>query len=239
MLIAGFDVETTGLDVENDLILEVGAVLWDTERGVPVKCFNALLEWHDLTEIAPRITELTGITLADVKSFGIAPPTALQECQTMFYRADAVCAHNGNLFDKPIFHSNLKRVGLPVPEDLLFIDTTCDIEFPADLTTRKLKHLASEHGFLNPFAHRALFDVLTMLKMAQHYDWDQMVKYAKTPTIALQAETNYQQKELAKKLNYRWNGDSKIWTKSVKEFQLDGEREAAMKAGFTIKVLGK
>lgn len=237
MLVLGFDTETTGLDTAKEHIIEIGAVLWDTEKGKPVDMMNRLIRIADGIKLEHKITELTGIVLEDLTNYGVAFNIIALQFIAMVNQAEAIVAHNGNLFDKPIMISNCERHNVnsePIAKKL-WVDTTCDIEFPPEIMTRKLTHLAAEHGFLNPFAHRAIFDVLTMMKIAQRYDWQQIIRYAKTPSVELIANTNFQQKELAKKLNYRWNGEKKIWTKSVKLFQVDQEREAATLAGFTIK----
>lgn len=235
MLVAGFDVETTGLDTKNDLIIEAGVVLWDTERSAPLICYNALINHHSPDPLKPEIVELTGITDADITNYGRTPGGVLANVAEIFKKAEAVVAHNGNLFDKPILESNCNRHQIEMPP-ALWVDTSCDIDYPSTITTRKLVHLAAEHRFLNPFAHRAMFDVLTMLRVADHYDWEKTIQWAKSPSLVLIAETTFAQKELAKKLNYRWNSEAKVWTKSIKDFQLEEEKLAAKTAGFTLKV---
>jgi DNA polymerase-3 subunit epsilon len=222
------------LDTEKEHIIEVGAVLWDTERQAPLAVVSDFVN-PGISVLEHKITELTGITLDDLERYGNLFGSVEAKLFELFSRADAVLAHNGNLFDKPMLASNSKRFGSYDFSKFLWADSTCDIEFPPEIQTRKLTYLAAEHGFLNPFAHRAIFDVLTMLKVASRYDWKQIISYAKTPTITIEANTTYEQRELAKKLNYRWNGDKKKWTKSIKEFQLGAEKEAATKAGFSIK----
>lgn len=239
MLVCGLDFETTGLDLKNDRITEVGAVLWDTDRNVPVRLMSQLIYEEGYPELTPEIIELTGIHPQDLTGFASSPKTALVELLGSFFNhAEAIVAHNGLLFDKPMLEEEAKRQGVKIPERI-WIDTTTDIEFPPHITTRKLTHLASDHKFLNPFEHRALFDVCAMLKIASQYDWNQMMTYAKTPTLTVRADTTFQQKELAKKQNYRWNAEQKIWVKSIKEFQLEETRKAAQAAGFGVTVLTK
>jgi DNA polymerase-3 subunit epsilon len=169
MLITGIDLETTGLDTNTNKIIEVGLVLWDTDRKMPLNMYNELVFIrHDLPE---EITKITGITDRDLKLYGTELNERIyEELYFYFNEADYIVAHNGNLFDKPMLINNLACYDLVLP-DKPWIDTSCDIAFPDSMKTRNLKHLACEHNFINPFAHRALFDVLTMLNMVCKYDF--------------------------------------------------------------------
>jgi DNA polymerase-3 subunit epsilon len=238
MIVLGVDFETTGLNTGEDHIIEVGAMLWDTDRNVPMNPVLSSFINPGVEKLPEIIVELTGITDADLANHGYAPKAVLQGLVQLMNKADACVAHNGNLFDRPMLESNAKRHGVEIPKKL-WIDTSTDIEFPPTITTRKLVHLAAEHGFVNPFAHRAIFDVGTMLQVAKHYDWAQIKRYAETPTLVVRADVTYHQRELAKKRNYRFQGETKTWIKSIKEFQLDDERAGAREAGFTVSVLSK
>jgi DNA polymerase-3 subunit epsilon len=240
MLVVGFDVETTGLDVTKEHITQVGAVLWDTAAGpgrkrakikIDVSVNNPLI-----VELDPKITELTGIVKDDLTTFGQEPKAVFETVNRIMAQAEAIVAHNGNLFDKPMWEHNARRFGVE-PVQRLWIDTTCDIDYPPEIQTRKLVHLAAEHSFLNPFPHDAMSDVMTMLKIADRYDWKKIVEWAKSPTLVIRADSTFQQKELVKKQNYRWNNEQKIWTKSIKEFQLADAQAAAKEAGFKVTVL--
>ena len=236
MLVAGFDLETTGLNLESDSIIESAVVLWDTERKCPMKIYSEMVFGRHIPPLEPIITELTGITNKDLESFGRPAFEVLDKSRKLLEEADYIIAHNGNIFDRPMFANNCERHSVK-PVDRPWIDTVCDVQFPVSMNTRKLKHLAAEHGFVNPFAHRALFDVLTMLRVAQDYDWEKIIAYAKAPNLIVKAETSFQQKELAKKQNFMWNNEKKIWFKNIKDFQLEATRKAALDAGFNITVL--
>jgi DNA polymerase-3 subunit epsilon len=235
MLVCGLDFETTGLDLKNDRITEVGAVLWDTERGAPVQILSEMMYDKAYPALSEENVALTGITQGDLDTFGLAPTDVIPALFVLMEKADAIVAHNGLLFDKPMLAEECNRQATAMPKKL-WIDTTTDIEFPKQIITRRLGHLASDHGFLNPFAHRALFDVCTMLAVAQRYDWQQITKYAMSPTLTIRADVSYHQREDAKKRNYRWNGETKEWTKSIKEFQLEQEKAEAK---FNVAVLSR
>jgi DNA polymerase-3 subunit epsilon len=257
MLVAGFDTETTGLDTANDKIIEVGVALWDTERRVPLLLYSDMILPPGLTELPPKITEITGIQFDDLANHGRAPSKVLSRLMEIFGMAEAIVAHNGNLFDKPILASNLKAAGMHEPTYNLnfkpWVDTSCDIEFPPDLKTRKLKHLAAEHGFLNPFAHRALFDVLTMLKVCNQYDWAKILASARTPNHVVQAVMPFSKqemfetkkaefekmKEIIKGHGFRFDSDNKAWVKTIKEYNKDAAKAEAAAGGYTLKLVKK
>jgi fructose-1,6-bisphosphatase/sedoheptulose 1,7-bisphosphatase-like protein len=107
-----------------------------------------------------------------------------------------------------------------VPLDLPWIDTAKDIPYPKSITTRKLTHLAAEHGFVNQMAHRAVTDVLTMLKVLSFYEAKTVVEWSSSPTIKIKAMVTRETKELAKERGSRWDAPSVAWFKEIKEFQL-------------------
>lgn len=223
MLIVGLDFETTGLDVKADRVIEVGAVLWCTERKAPLRLFSEMI--NPGIELSPEITALTGISTQDLERFGQQAYSVFLRLTEFLGQGEAVLAHNGKRFDFPLYWEELKRMdGVRFsPTPLLFIDSSVDVDYPAQITTRKLTHLAAEHGFLNPFAHRAVFDVLTMLSVVSRYDWEKVVANAKTPDITIQAVVSYDRREEAKARGFRWDGDKKAWLKVIKEPRFEEE----------------
>lgn len=241
MLVVGFDTETTGLNTSEDHIIQVGAVLWDTaslKKKAKLK-FDVAIRGEHIPPIDPKITEINGLTNADLEKYGQAPANVFTTLNMLFEQGEAIVAHNGNLFDRPMYESNCKRHGIVPITTKLWVDTSCDIDYPTTIQTRKLIHLAAEHQFINPFPHDALSDVMTMLKIADLYDWEKTILWAKAPTVVIQAVSTFHQKELVKKQNYRWDNDNKIWLKSIKEFHLEDAKKAAKEAGFEVKILKK
>lgn len=231
MLILGVDFETTGLNTQVDNIIEVGAVLWETERQVPLELYSSLVKVS--RHVSYEITEITGILNEDVLNYGVSPRFVYLKLLTMLTDVQYIVAHNGTNFDKPILESELKRHEMELPP-IPWIDTMLDIPYPSRITTRKLSYLATEHGFLNPFAHRSLSDVLTMLKVLSHYDINNVISINKEPNVTLVAEVKKpwldvmpegkKQVDLAKARGYRFNGGTKQWQKIVKENSVDEEK---------------
>jgi DNA polymerase III alpha subunit (gram-positive type) len=238
MNVLGLDFETTFTDPINPRearIIEIGAVLWDTTRKTPLVIVNRTV-WHESYNYDNRIEDLTGMNQADLQRFGCAPKFALEKLLKLIELADAIVAHNGNGFDKPVLESELARHGLEMPSTP-WIDTTSDIQYPEKIHTRKLEFLAPSHGFLNPFSHRALFDVLSMLKVMSQYDFENIFARSKMPDITLKADiakpfgatasVGKRQNQEAKDRGYRYDGDTKSWTKRIKEDELEKESKEA------------
>jgi DNA polymerase-3 subunit epsilon len=249
MLLLGLDFETTGLSFTDDRITEIGAVLWDTDARMPVQIFNTLVKHPDCPPITDEITRLTGITQAMLDYYGVAPAPAFRRLGMMLAQAGVAVAHNGNGFDRPMLEAQMLRFSA-VPETativsalaatpLLWVDTCMDVPYPPAITTRKLVHLAAEHGFLNPFAHRAVFDVLTMLKVLDGYiatpdALESVLESARQPTVTMQALVSFDDREKAKARGYRWKSDTKQWLRHMKAHQAEAERA---ECGFKTEII--
>lgn len=235
MLILGKDYETTGLDPEKHSINEVGMVLWDTDLHAPLKVMGFLVDpgpnavWDPITE------KINGITPDLCTKHGYKDERALRQVLAWYEQADAICAHNGTRFDHPFFDAWCKRYGYTV-ENKLWIDTNTDVELgELDFKkSRKLVYMAADRQFLNPFPHRAVFDVMTMLKILDAEDLERVLFLAKQPVVDVQALVSYDDRELAKARGYRWYPEQKVWVMTMKECFVQKEKD---EAGFPIKVL--
>jgi DNA polymerase III subunit epsilon len=225
MLILGLDFETTSLDTETCEVIEVGAVLWDSEDKKPLALMS---EFISGPVVPPEITRITRIDQDDLR-YGIELPLAAQKLSALVSQANFIVAHNGTVFDRPIY----RRLFAPECKKS-WIDTRTDVPYPEEITTRKLTHLSSEHGFVNPFAHRAVFDVLTMLKILSFYDLGPVIIESTLPPITIAAQVSYTDREKAKARGYHWNAQKQIWFKTVKQPGLDRELK---EAGFPVRVL--
>jgi DNA polymerase III alpha subunit (gram-positive type) len=220
MKIIGLDFETTGLSATDDRIIEEGACLFDWDSKTPLQLLSEFV--HPERPIPEEITKLTGITDAHVDEYGISEREAMIELDMLFARADYAMAFNGFNFDQPFYIATCKRLGIE-PSGILWLDASADVKYAPEIKTRNLQHLAAEHLILNPFRHRAVFDVLTMLKIAQGYDLDAIIARAAEPTLYVQAIVSFDEKELAKERGYHWCAPKKIWWRSWKQsdFEVD------------------
>lgn len=230
--ILGLDFETTGLDLENDRVTEVGLVLWDLATKQPVQILGFLV--NTPKEITDEITKLTGITRSTLDAFGWDESLSFKTLLRAVQKTDYVVAHNGNDFDKVLLLNWAKRESVEVP-DKLWIDTKSDLPEEAYQKSASLKYMACDHGFLYD-AHRAVSDVLAMLRILGLYDVPYVIERAKQPTIRVQALVSFDTNKLAKDRGYHWKPDSKQWIKPIKADMLEREKSEAK---FQIRVLEK
>ncbi len=232
MKLLGLDFETTGLSFTDDRIIEIGAVLWDTELRAPMRIFSALVLHPDKKT---ELEAINGISQKMLEEYGDDQQNAFTELDDMAESAAFIVAHNGSGFDKPMMEASVKC--FPMPEEwtllkLPWIDTCQDLPIPDRITTRKLTHLAAEHGFLNPFAHRAVFDVLTMLKILDCYPLDVVLENARQPMVTLQACVSYEARKKASDRRYFWKPETKQWLRHMKAHHVGKER---LECGFLVK----
>jgi DNA polymerase III subunit epsilon len=233
MTVCGMDFETTGLDSKKDRIVEVGAVIWSTTKGFPITLYSFFCYADDFPLIHPQAAEAHGLEASFLKEYGIPFAEGISRIEDDF---TAIVAHNGTNFDKLFYKNECERAGIK-PWEQPWIDTSMDLPYPERITTRKLIHLAAEYGFLNPFAHRAVFDVLTMLQIFQKFDAEAALEYSQQPLVTLQALVSYDDRELAKSTGYRWKAEDKQWIKTVRFPDVEKEKVKAKEANFKIREL--
>lgn len=220
MRLLGIDFETTGLSPETDDVIEVGMCVWDTEHRQPIILDGFFVNWGKT--ISEEVTKLNGVHDSYVREFGLFQGNALDRIMKLMARTEYVVAHNGELFDKPFYKEWFKRIfSYSDPDPKIWIDTRTDIDYPEGV--RGLKYIAADHGFLNPFAHRAVFDVLTMMVIMDKYPLDEIIYSAQQPTIMVQCLVSYDDRQKAKDAGFYWDGERKQWRKSIKQHKYKPE----------------
>lgn len=145
------DVETTGLSTEFDDIIEFGAIR--VENGQETDCFNTLIDPG--YPIPPYITQLTGITDADIAG---APDlsTAIQDIAA-FIGDLPVVAHNATFDLRFLLHA-YQKANLHANFHYFDTLTLSKHAFP-NAPNHKLSTLISYLGIDGEQEHRALSDV--------------------------------------------------------------------------------
>lgn len=146
------DIETTGLSPENDRIIEVAAIL--IKGNVILKEFQTLVD--QAVELAPQITELTGITSDMLKNDGIPIAAALEQL-TEFVGNHPVVCHNVQ-FDFKFLMNEANCAGVKI-----FRSKCEDTLFLVRKQVRNIDHysltaLYEHFGIDSNGAHRALAD---------------------------------------------------------------------------------
>jgi DNA polymerase III subunit epsilon len=239
MLILGIDFETTGLNIPTIGVTEIGMVLWDTTLRAPIKLFGTLVDPAPNSIWEPGVEKINNLSQDVCSRFGMEDEKALKYVLSWYGSADVACAHNGNNFDRPLLDVWAAKYGLDSQKSKVWIDTKADIDRPFKDSTR-LVYMAADHGFLNPFPHRAMFDVMTMLTILNKYELDPILELAKSPTRVVKALVPFEQKDLAKNRGYHpiyENGKFSRWELPVKEIRLEKEREYFRSTGYDIEII--
>lgn len=258
MRICGLDLETTGFNPENDRILELAYVITEHDSPRPLIAESRYVcDGYAGDIVSQEITDITGITNAQVQEMGTGLLDALDEFHDRLrvLHVQYIVAHNGENFDRPFLDRQVRLVAAasgfdevylenvyPLifgPEALPWLDTRVDIEYPKRFRSHSLSHVACELGFLNPFPHMALSDVMTMLRVLREFDLAAIIARSSQPWVTLRALVSYDERDKAKARRFMWEvaGEKKFprwWVKRVKASDVERERTDA---GFQITIV--
>lgn len=150
--LAVIDVETTGLEPDEDRIIEIGIVRF--EQGELDEVYGQLVDpERDLPE---RVTEITGITEDDLEG----EPTFDEIADEVVERLSGVGIVAYNLdFDRSFVATELERTGQSWPDDAPTFDPLVFArEFFKDERRKNLGTVADKLGIPLEEAHRATHD---------------------------------------------------------------------------------
>lgn len=146
------DIETTGLSVENDEILEIGAIR--IVNGKTVEEYERLIAVK--TEIAQNISELTGITQEQVKENG-KPINEVLPSFMDFVKCSEVAGYNVN-FDHDFLLAECSRQGIDITK-IKFTDVMTIVKSKLKgMRSYNLESVAKRLGITTKQQHRALSD---------------------------------------------------------------------------------
>ena len=152
-----FDLETTGLDIENDSIIEIGAL-----KVINGKVTERFMEFVKPSKpISPMITNITGITNEMVAS---ARPTEDIVRDFVDFCGDYMLVGHNILFDYKFMKKHAMRYNLPFEKrglDTLRIAR----KVLRHLESKSLGGLCEHYHITNQAAHRAYHDALATAKI--------------------------------------------------------------------------
>ncbi|NCA95722.1 MAG: hypothetical protein EOM74_01945 [Methanomicrobia archaeon] len=154
-MIAWFDLETTGLDIENDRIIQMSLIITDDDGKNTIKKY----EWHFNPEGSP-------ISKGAFEKHGIAAESLEHEKRFSHYARtirnlmvgpnddNIIGGHNIKCFDLPFINNSFKRAGL----DPIGIDY---VQSPAE--GQKTHECIDTFEIYNKYQHHHLVDIFSEL----------------------------------------------------------------------------
>lgn len=211
------DVETTGLDAKKDQIIEIGICEfgWQTDKLPVILGLYGALE--DPGRALPdEIVKLTGITDDALKGQAINWKTV----HASFERASVIIAHNAE-FDRSFLMRRPELMDL----NKHWACSVKHIDWTAHgFGSKKLNYLAADHGFVNPFAHRALFDCATTFRIVAPH-MSELIANSFEPEIRVVAwNSPFESKDSLRSRGYRWDAEQRVWHRTIQARRVEEER---------------
>jgi DNA polymerase-3 subunit epsilon len=202
------DVESTGLNLDSDEVIELALLPFDYDRDageiVAIDEAKALEAFRQPSfPIPPASTQVHGISDADVAGCAIDPA----HVEAVVADAHLVIAHNA-AFDRPMVEKHW-----PIFEKKHWACSLADIDWRAEaLTSGKLDYLLLRQGWFYD-GHRALGDALAgafllsrRLPASGRLALAALLEKARRPLKAVRAEeTAFEQRAALKARGYRWD----------------------------------
>ncbi|MFW7380942.1 MAG: 3'-5' exonuclease [Oligoflexus sp.] len=211
------DLETTGIDPQKDEIIEIGLIEFGVEEGRKPSITNMYSALAQASKpLSVEVQKITGLDDRILSGQSID----WQLVSQYFDRASLYIAHNAN-FDRAF----LEKVFSPDSWSGQWACSMRHVDWEAHgFRTRSLNYLAADHGFVNSFAHRALFDCATTFRLIEPY-FDELVKRCMMKEMRLLAvQAPFEAKDMLKSRFYRWDPEKRVWYKDVFEDKLEDER---------------
>lgn len=109
--LVAFDLETTGLNTQEDHILQLGLVRFDSETFKELDYRSWYIRPLYEFEISPEAEEKTGLSKEFILENGV-PLNSIWDEAVQFIGTDDMLSYNGNHFDVPMLYYNLLRYNL-------------------------------------------------------------------------------------------------------------------------------
>jgi DNA polymerase-3 subunit epsilon len=227
------DTETTGLGPfasppQNDAIIEVGAVLWDSQESA------VIAHWSDLIAHPTNAAENVNHISLSLMQQGRSAASAFSHLRELAARSYLIAAHNAQ-FDKTFLDLSDCDLGRP------WVCTKNDVVWPGVQAGSSLVYTAVGLGVPVTGAHRALTDCLMLARCFERVSElfaaerapsvEKMIELARVPKKLYEvADRSYDaaRNALAKAEGFAFHGETKTWRKRMLP-------EAIVKLPFAVK----
>lgn len=199
------DVETTGVDEAKHQLIEVAAAMYDEQYGL-VSCKSVIIcaesnEAEHVNHIASQLLQNEGWPRHE----------PVEQLSREAAECRAIVAHNAS-FDRKW----LPELHKP------WVCSQRHIEWPNEQGRDvSLEKLALAHGVGVLPGHRAIYDVMTLVRVFDAVRGEStgriahLIDRALRPKAIYRAMVTYADNQLAKDEGYRWDADSKQWRKEM------------------------
>lgn len=218
------DLETTGLQAGKDKIIEIGLVQfrYDKETGAILSIIAREDFLQDPEMPLPQIIkDLTGLTDEMLKGQKINR----KRVETLCKESGVIIAHNA-AFDRGFMHNEF-----PASDQCFWACSKDDIDWKAHgFSCRVLQHLCNDHEFYFD-GHRAEIDCMSLLKLISMKNKNttylkELINAAFLKEYVLFADgAPFESKDILKNAYFRWDATNKVWSKKIKENNLEEMKE--------------
>ena len=216
------DTETDSLDPSTCTAVELAIKVYDTDTKTSLMAFSALLpaDENKAEELNNIPVEALQLPLIKNDKFSVSVFNYLIKA------CDVLVAHNKS-FDSIVTARILAKFGFTA--DKRWVCTVNEVDFPNQKKSKSLSYLALDHGIYLTGTHRALVDSHILEELIKKVpDIEQQL----LPKKKYQAVVPYEEKDKAKDLGFRWDGEKKIWFKSLSEAAYTALRDSC---GFELR----
>lgn len=216
------DSETTGLDHDQDKMVEIAAQRFAFDRAGRITNVERVRSWlEDPHQPLPeRVAQLTGLTDSDLRGEVFDELEIVKRLST----ADIIIAHNAG-FDRPFFDRRFPQLrDCPWGCSLSQLDW-----LKLGFDGRALGHLLLQSGLYFE-GHRAASDVVALAALLARQLSDgrtifsHLLEECVADTVRVEAVGSpFEAKDALKRRGYRWDGGGRFWWKELRSTDLESE----------------